>query len=200
MQAPEAATTRERILEVALELFSTQGYVGASIRDIAERMSMTKAAVYYHFPSKEALLVDVISPSLMRVRGVLEAHQAAQTIDERRALVSDLVEVVAAVGPRVLVMLSDPAVGGRIREIAGGADLPELVAQALIGSPEQNAGDAAAHRVRAACAVACLPAGIAAWRQDNPEQTSVDEQTKQTLVQVVLGVLASDDGAAPHRD
>ena len=48
MRSPEAGATRGRILDVALELFSRRGYEGTSIRDIAERMELTKAAVYYH--------------------------------------------------------------------------------------------------------------------------------------------------------
>src|SRR5580700_10584334 len=54
--APE---TRERILEIALELFTTQGYDRTSLRDIAERLGTTKAALYYHFARKEDILVEL---------------------------------------------------------------------------------------------------------------------------------------------
>ncbi len=53
----DAASTRERILDVALELFSDQGYDGTSLREIAERLGVTKAALYYHFASKEDILM-----------------------------------------------------------------------------------------------------------------------------------------------
>jgi AcrR family transcriptional regulator len=53
----EQADTRERILDVALELFSDQGYEKTSLRQIAERMGFSKAAIYYHFASKEDLLL-----------------------------------------------------------------------------------------------------------------------------------------------
>jgi AcrR family transcriptional regulator len=49
--------TRERILDVALELFNEQGYEGTSLREIAERLGVTKAALYYHFKSKEEILL-----------------------------------------------------------------------------------------------------------------------------------------------
>jgi AcrR family transcriptional regulator len=49
--------TRQRILDVALELFIEQGYDGTSLRQIAERLGVTKAALYYHFASKEDLLL-----------------------------------------------------------------------------------------------------------------------------------------------
>lgn len=54
---PEHSDTRERILDVALELFTEQGYDGTSLREIAERLGVTKAALYYHFESKEDILL-----------------------------------------------------------------------------------------------------------------------------------------------
>jgi len=56
-EAPEAASTRERILNVALELFTEKGFDGASLREIAERLGVTKAAIYYHFASKDDILM-----------------------------------------------------------------------------------------------------------------------------------------------
>jgi AcrR family transcriptional regulator len=52
-----APTTRDRILDVALELFTTQGFDGTSLREIAERLDITKAALYYHFESKDDILL-----------------------------------------------------------------------------------------------------------------------------------------------
>jgi AcrR family transcriptional regulator len=53
----EAMGTRERILEVATELFTEKGYDKTSLREIAERLGFTKAALYYHFESKEDILL-----------------------------------------------------------------------------------------------------------------------------------------------
>ena len=50
-------STRERILDVAADLFIEQGYDLASLREIAERMGFTKAALYYHFASKADILM-----------------------------------------------------------------------------------------------------------------------------------------------
>jgi AcrR family transcriptional regulator len=51
------ASTRERILDVALELFTAQGFDGTSMREIAERLGISKPAIYYHFASKEEILM-----------------------------------------------------------------------------------------------------------------------------------------------
>lgn len=50
-------STREQILDVALELFNTLGYEKTSLREIAERMHFSKAALYYHFASKDDILL-----------------------------------------------------------------------------------------------------------------------------------------------
>lgn len=51
---------RARLLDLAKDLFARRGYVGASLRDLAEVAGVTAAAVYYHFAKKEDLLRDII--------------------------------------------------------------------------------------------------------------------------------------------
>src|ERR1700690_1721403 len=51
--------TRSRIQAVAVELFSEQGYDKTSLREIAERLDVSKAAVYYHFKRKEDILLEL---------------------------------------------------------------------------------------------------------------------------------------------
>ncbi|MGO9079659.1 MAG: TetR/AcrR family transcriptional regulator [Streptosporangiaceae bacterium] len=52
--------TRARIQQVALELFAEQGYEKTSLREIAERLEVTKAALYYHFKSKEDIVASLV--------------------------------------------------------------------------------------------------------------------------------------------
>ncbi len=56
------AATRQRILDAALELFAGQGYQRTSVREIAERVGVTKAAVHYHFPRKVDLMLFLSEP------------------------------------------------------------------------------------------------------------------------------------------
>lgn len=53
----DASSTRERILEVALDLFIRKGYAATSMREIAAPLGISKAALYYHFPSKADMLM-----------------------------------------------------------------------------------------------------------------------------------------------
>ena len=57
-------STRDRILDVALELFTEKGYDKVSLREVAERVGVTKAALYYHFASKDDILRTLIAPVL----------------------------------------------------------------------------------------------------------------------------------------
>jgi AcrR family transcriptional regulator len=66
-QAQPAATlasTRERIIQVAIDLFASQGYGGTSLRHIAERLGVTKAAVYHHFRTKDDIARVVLGRAL----------------------------------------------------------------------------------------------------------------------------------------
>ena len=56
----EAEKTRARILASALSLFVKKGYEHTTFTDIAARLGMTKGAVYWHFESKEKLLVALV--------------------------------------------------------------------------------------------------------------------------------------------
>ena len=48
-----AKTTKERILDAALEMFAENGYAGTNMRDLAQSVGLTKSALYKHFQSKE---------------------------------------------------------------------------------------------------------------------------------------------------
>ncbi|MDG4860735.1 TetR/AcrR family transcriptional regulator [Streptomyces sp. T-3] len=58
-RSPRRGNTRQRIQDIALELFAEQGYEKTSLREIAEQLEVTKAALYYHFKTKEDILISV---------------------------------------------------------------------------------------------------------------------------------------------
>ncbi len=57
--AERRGDTRERIQQVALELFAERGYDQTSLREVAERLDITRPALYYHFKTKDAILASV---------------------------------------------------------------------------------------------------------------------------------------------
>ena len=52
--------TKERILDEALKLFAQRGYMGTSMNDIADRLEVTKAALYKHYKSKQEILDSIV--------------------------------------------------------------------------------------------------------------------------------------------
>ena len=55
-----AEDTKKRILETALELFAQRGYLGTSMSDIAQRLGITKAALYKHYTGKQEILDQIV--------------------------------------------------------------------------------------------------------------------------------------------
>jgi AcrR family transcriptional regulator len=55
--------TRDRIREVALALFIERGFSRTTLKDIADRLGLTRAALYYHHPSKEHLIASLVQPA-----------------------------------------------------------------------------------------------------------------------------------------
>jgi AcrR family transcriptional regulator len=64
--------TRDRILEAALELFSEHGFEGTTLQQIADRLGFTKAALYYHFRSKDDLLEALVMPVMTDLDQLLD--------------------------------------------------------------------------------------------------------------------------------
>lgn len=56
--------TRQRIEAIALELFATQGVGQTSLQEIADRVGLTKTALYYHFRSKSELVRSVVGDAV----------------------------------------------------------------------------------------------------------------------------------------
>jgi AcrR family transcriptional regulator len=81
--------TRTRIQAVALELFTEQGYDQTSLREIAERLGVTKAALYYHFKTKDDIITSVFDDRLASLEALLEwARGQERTPAFRRELLT----------------------------------------------------------------------------------------------------------------
>lgn len=65
-------TTHDKILDAAVAIFSEHGYNGTSMREIAEALHITKAALYYHFPGKAEIFSACLSHSLDHIVADLE--------------------------------------------------------------------------------------------------------------------------------
>ncbi len=76
--------TAERILEAARALFAARGYRATSMQAIADDVGITKAALYYHFDSKEELLRHLTVPLLDELEKVLAEAESSDDSEEVR--------------------------------------------------------------------------------------------------------------------
>jgi AcrR family transcriptional regulator len=68
-----AVLTRSRVIYAAAEVFARTGFLAASMNEIVEAAGVTKGAVYFHFPSKEALAVAIVEEQFAQWPPVVEA-------------------------------------------------------------------------------------------------------------------------------
>src|SRR2546430_17554951 len=88
MRSPMREDTRSRIQEVALELFTEQGYEATSLREIAERLGVTKAALYYHFKTKDDIVASFMQDRTAAVEELVAwARSQPRTVENRRKII-----------------------------------------------------------------------------------------------------------------
>jgi AcrR family transcriptional regulator len=88
---------KEEILDVATRLFAERGYEGTSMNDVAERVGMRKASLFYHFATKDSLYEAVLDRLIASMQSQLEAIYASSgSFAERLDEVTDT--LVAALG------------------------------------------------------------------------------------------------------
>jgi AcrR family transcriptional regulator len=86
MPRQRTGDTRARIQQAALELFAEQGVQQTSLRDIADRLGVTKPALYYHFASREDLLSSLVQPMIDDFEAYAAEQQAAAPVESRELL------------------------------------------------------------------------------------------------------------------
>src|ERR1051326_5701586 len=96
--APTPRTdTRSRVKKVALELFAEQGYEKTSLREIAERLGVTKAALYYHFKSKEDIVHSFTDDYFAEIDALLDwAKDLPRSEQAQREILDRYVGIVLA--------------------------------------------------------------------------------------------------------
>ncbi|RJL32757.1 TetR/AcrR family transcriptional regulator [Bailinhaonella thermotolerans] len=78
--------TRQRIQAAARELFASQGVRKTSLQEIADRLGITKPALYYHFSSREDLVRSIVQPLIDEGEAFLRRQEAKGEVDARAML------------------------------------------------------------------------------------------------------------------
>lgn len=117
--SPEAAAdiqTRERLLSVAIALFSRHSYEGTSLQMIADELGFTKGAIYHHFRTREDLLRAIVGPMLEQLGAVVDAAEARRSNAARAEyMLTGYVHHLAANRDVAAVLALDPGVVSTLR-------------------------------------------------------------------------------------
>jgi len=81
---PSASLRRDQIAKVALCLFAEKGYAATSMREISEQLGITKAALYYHYASKEEIVRELVNGMLDQVDELVVWAREQEISDEVR--------------------------------------------------------------------------------------------------------------------
>ncbi|MEV5237740.1 TetR/AcrR family transcriptional regulator [Streptomyces cinnamoneus] len=177
------SNTRERIQKAALDLFVSRGYEKTSLREIAEELGVTKAALYYHFKTKEDIL-SALSDQLGEPVDELIAWGRSQppTLETKRELLRRYSAVLKDAAPLYRILQENQAT---LRELSIGERLKERVVSV---SRLVQAGDApVATQVRFSSAMLTVHFGALALDtlQGDPEEKRI------ALLEIALEIIDS---------
>jgi AcrR family transcriptional regulator len=109
-----ASGTRQRILDIARELFARQGFTGTSIADIAGELGTTTAALYYHFRSKADILNALLAEPMVAYSRIIETLESGNPSAED--LLSAFIDLTVDSRELAAIIDRDPAVLAMIDE------------------------------------------------------------------------------------
>jgi len=152
----EYRVAQQRILTAALELFTTYGVSGTSLQMIADRVGVSKAAVYHQFKTKEEIVVGAVDTELGSLEAALEA---AESGDRRGDAVESLLDqvITLAVGHRRFVgtLQHDPVIVRLLADHPPFAQFMRRLFGALLGD-----GSGPRARVRAAMITSAIGGAV----------------------------------------
>jgi AcrR family transcriptional regulator len=134
MPRASARPTRQKLMETALDEFAARGFDGAKVDRIVRRAGVNKAMLYYHFPSKAALYLEILREQFGGLgQAVAGAREPGLAPEQQLRKFIDIVAREALARPRF------PAIW--LREIAeGGRHVDQTVVLALRRVLETLAG------------------------------------------------------------
>lgn len=164
---------QRRTLGVALDLFADHGVGGTSLQMIADRLGVTKAAVYHQFRTKDAIVLAVLEVELARVEEALGTAEAPAEVLAR------LVDVTVANRRAVSTVVNDPVFVRLLGEDEASRHFWARLYATLVGEAFDDAA-----RVRAAALSATIGS------VGNPFVADVDDESlKAELLELATKLL-----------
>ncbi|MGR3935411.1 TetR/AcrR family transcriptional regulator [Streptomyces sp. BRA346] len=178
---PRRGDTRQRIQDVALDLFAKQGYEKTSLREIAEQLDVTKAALYYHFKTKEDIVLSLfrdLSEPLDEL--IAWGERQPRTLDTKQELLRRYSAALRGVEPLLRFMQENQAT---VRELSIGQFFKDrmIAMSGLIRDPDAGLTD----QVRCTTALFSIHASLFAMQTIEGDP----EAKRQAVLEVALDLL-----------
>ncbi|MGP4049229.1 TetR/AcrR family transcriptional regulator [Streptomyces sp. 2A115] len=178
--------TRQRIQDVAVELFAEQGYEKTSLREIAERLDVTKAALYYHFKTKEDILISLFQDLTRPMDDMIEwAKGEPQTLATKQELLRRYSEALTEAAPLFRFMQENQAT---VRELSVGETFKDrmLAMMDIIKEPDAPLTD----QVRCVSALFTMHAGMFALKDIEGDP----EDKRKAVLEVAIDLVTQAHG------
>jgi AcrR family transcriptional regulator len=180
--------TRQRIQDVALELFSEQGYEKTSLREIAEHLDVTKAALYYHFKTKEEILISLFQDLTRPLDELIDwAKQQPHTLETKQEVLRRYSEALTGAAPLFRFMQENQAA---VRELSVGETFKDrmLAMLDIIKEPESALTD----QVRCISALFTMHAGMFVLKDVEGDP----EDKRKAVLEVAIDLVTQAHGGA----
>ncbi|EHI11306.1 TetR family transcriptional regulator [Mycolicibacterium thermoresistibile ATCC 19527] len=163
--------TRQRLIEVAIELFKQHSVAGTSLQMISDALGLTKSAIYHHFRTRDELLTAVMEPLISEVAEIVSAAEARRGARTRADHFLRGYAALAAAHREVISLLTgDPGVVALLRTRPDWAEVVQRQ-MALLGDVQPGPGG----RVKAAVVMAGIAAAAGVDYGDLDEAALRDE-------------------------
>ena len=180
--------TRQRIQDVALELFSERGYEKTSLREIAEHLDVTKAALYYHFKTKEEILISLFEDLTRPLDELIDwGRRQPHTLETKQEVLRRYSEALTGAAPLFRFMQENQAT---VRELSVGETFKDSMLSMLdiIKEPEAPLTD----QVRCISALFTMHAGMFVLKDVEGDP----EDKRKAVLEVAIGLVTQAHGAA----
>ncbi len=106
-KSPNPVATRERILDAALDVFSSKGYHDSSVDDVVRESNTSKGAVYFHFANKQQLFVALVDKfaNLLERRVTVAIENQPNSVARIRAALEACLETFSKYRPLAKILL-----------------------------------------------------------------------------------------------
>jgi AcrR family transcriptional regulator len=176
--------TRARIQAVAVEMFTEHGYEKTSLREIAEALGVTKAALYYHFKSKEDIVRSLVEDYFGRVDALVSWGENEPPGPATRAEILRRYVAIVQEGEAAFRMLHQNQAA--IKTLAGSKNTGELFRErlglliALLTGPGAGLED----RLRAAMALGGISMGWMVFSEEEPDRSRLSAAVLQVASEI----------------